>query len=53
MTGAIPKGAAERRVPTSSLEVEDIITFQPPGTRDAVAHPVISVQTNAKDERSG
>lgn len=48
MTGAIPKGAlaVERRVPTSGLEVGDIITFRPPNYSGVVTHRIVAISSD-------
>ncbi len=45
MEKAIPKGALaiDRRVPVSTLQVGDVITFQPPNTTGNVTHRIIAI----------
>ncbi len=53
MEGAIPKGAVaiERRVPTSTLQVGDVITFQPPNTEGSVTHRIIGIDADEAGRR--
>ena len=45
MARAIPKGSLilDRTVPVSSLEVDDVITFRPPGARRPITHRIVSI----------
>jgi signal peptidase I len=49
MTGEISKGsvAIDRRVPVSSLQVGDVITFQPPGHLGNVTHRIVALEKDA------
>jgi signal peptidase I len=53
MTGDIPKGslAIDRNVPVSSLQVGDVITFQPPLTSGNVTHRIIAIDKDADGNR--
>jgi signal peptidase len=53
MTGAIPKGAVaiERRVPTSSLQVGDVITFRPPNGGGSVTHRIVAIEFDKQGHR--
>ena len=53
MEGAIPKGAVaiERSVPTSTLQVGDVITFQPPKTKGSVTHRIIGIDADEAGRR--
>ncbi len=46
MTGTIDKGSVvySRLTPVSQLNVGDIITFTPPGYREAVTHRIIAIE---------
>jgi signal peptidase len=50
MEGAVHKGAIaiERKVPVDSLQVGDIITFQPPGMNAMVTHRITAIDTDAE-----
>lgn len=53
MTGEISKGslAFDRDVPVGSLQVGDVITFQPPGTKDNVTHRIIGITSDENGDR--
>jgi len=48
MQGAVPKGAVaiERRVPSSGLQVGDVITFRPPDSKGTVTHRIVAISAD-------
>lgn len=53
MEGVISKGslAIDRTVPASTLQVGDVITFQPPNAIGNVTHRIVSIETDQQGQR--
>jgi signal peptidase I len=53
MEGAVPKGAVaiERSVATDTLQVGDVITFQPPNNKGSVTHRIIGIDADEAGRR--